>query len=121
MQASRHGPNPNIKTGPNLGGQVSRPSFCFRQERVEDVFDVVLRHRITGNSITRRPLLFGKKKSAKQQVEDGQMNGEILIDGFGFYPMVPVVEARRHQNPLQPAKPKIHVCMDEDGVERNKN
>ena len=46
----------------------SWPAACFGKEWIQDVLEVVFRHRIAGDAVARRPLILWKKQGTEQQV-----------------------------------------------------
>ena len=82
--------------------------------------DVPLRHRVAGNAVLRGPLVARHVVGAEDPIDPRHVHREILVDGLRRRAVVPVMESRHHEHPLQPAAPKPDVRVDEHRVKRHK-
>ena len=69
------------------------------------------------DAVAAGPSLLGHVVRAEKAVEPGKVDGEVHVDRFLLDPVVPVVEARRDHESLQPGRRDVEVGMDEARVE----
>src|SRR5262245_49323366 len=68
-------------------------------ERPSELTQPAVGHRCAGQPVGAGPAALGEVGGPEQPVDDRQVNGEVLVDRLGLHRVVPVVEARRDDEP----------------------
>ncbi len=96
------------------GRRASAGGITGSLERLNELARVPFGHLLAVREPIRcRPAAFWQMERAEQPVEDWQVHREVLVDGFRFRPVVPVVELRRRHNPGERSEPEADVGVDE--------
>src|SRR3954467_6789801 len=94
---SRSGASVLIALGPGLA-----------PERIEELPPIAGRD-LLGHAVILRPAARRHVEGAEQAVEQGKVDREILVDRFGFEPVMPMVEARRGDDMADPIEITAYI------------
>lgn len=92
-------------------GFGDRGRFGRCDERIDELPVVELRHRLVDTIFFWHPRRH--EQSAADQVEKGQLAGEVLVIGVAFVGVVPVMELRRGNQPFQRPEFDARIGVDE--------
>ena len=89
-------------------------------EGIEELFDIACGNRIAFYTVTGWPLFLRHTIGAEQAIVEGEMDGEIHINGLFLYSMVPVMESWCDKKGLQKLYVEFQIGMHMCGIEIHK-
>src|SRR5438477_12341220 len=84
---------------------------------IENLCEVRPRDANVRHAVTSWPTYFRQEVRPEQAVEDGKVDGKVLVDGLGLGSVVEMVVAGRHQEGFEPLQTRTKIGVDEDRVE----
>src|SRR4029453_17946114 len=115
IQRMRWTGSSSAMTGPSPGSGYDRP---WAPEGPPELAEPAIRHGLAADAVGVRPAAIREGARAEQPVDQGQVDGKVGVHRLGRVGVVPVVEARRHHQPLDRLEAEADVGVDEHRGER---
>jgi hypothetical protein len=90
--------------------------FLF-DEGIEELFEITARDGVAFDAITGGPLAGGEVVGAEKAIEEGEVDGEVDVDGFFFDTVVPVVESGHGEEFAETIEFPSHIRVQQSGVD----